>query len=356
MEQRHRLTPEERENRLSAGLLRDFRYVTPDAVTASILEGKPYRIRGAFVQASNPLSSWNNVKRTCEAFSRLEFLAVSDFFMTPTAALADIVFPSSTFLESDAVRVGPGGSAAILQRKVAQVGNCRPDHEIINGLAREVGIGADFWKTSEDLWDYMLQPAGLTYREFCAKGIIREARPRRYRKYLQDGFLTPSGKVELFSRQLREMGFDPVPVYHPSFSTGDCRVITEEFDLICTCRKVTPYQHSSGRQIDKFREMHPFPLIMIHPDAARERNISDGDWVYVESKNGIIKMKASLTRDVHARVVVSEHAWWFPERGPADLYGFADSNYNTLTCSGISNAEVGSFVARGIACKVSRAS
>ncbi len=338
-------------------MLPDFRYVTPSAVVNSILEGHPYQIRGAFVQASNPLSSWNNVGRVYDAFSKLDFLAVSDMFMTPTAALADIVFPVAGFLEYDAIRIGPGGSMAFLQTKVEQVGQCRPDHEIIMDLARKAGLGEYFWETSEGLWDYILEPAGLTFGQFRTKGFHRDSRPRRYRKYEEKRFLTPTGKVELYSDELERLGFDPLPVYREPALPEDDRIMIDEYRLFCTCRKIMPYQHSGGRQVERLRNTHPDPLVMIHPDTAHERGIKEGDWVYIESRAGKIRQRAALSSDVHRSVVIAEHAWWFPERGHETFYGFKESNYNALTSgSGPCNREVGSFTARGLACKVYKVS
>ncbi|HVN97621.1 MAG TPA: molybdopterin-dependent oxidoreductase [Syntrophorhabdaceae bacterium] len=357
MELRNRLTPEQRYIKVAPDLLPDFRYVTPNSFVRAVLEGNPYPIRGAFVQASNPLSSWNDVKRTHDAFKKVDFLVVSDMFMTPTAALADVVFPVASFLESDAVRMGPGGSVAYLQTKLAQVGESQSDYEIISGLAKEAGLGEYFWEDPEDLWDYMLDPAGITFKEFRKKGIFHNSTPRHYRKYEKNGFFTPTGKVELYSTLLESLGFDPLPTYREPVSPDDPRVITEAYDLSCTCRKVMPYHHSGGRQIHRLRKTHPDPIVMIHPDTAHERNINQGDWVYIESRTGKIRQRARLSSDLDRRVIVAEHGWWFPERGHEEFYGFAESNYNALIGNqGPQNPEVGSFPVRGLACRVYKAS
>ncbi len=356
MELRAKLTPEQRKKRVSPDLLPDFRYVTPSGVVNSILEGHPYQIRGAFVQASNPLSSWNNISRVYDAFNKLDFLVVSDMFMTPTAALADIVFPAAGFLEYDGLRMGPGGAMAFLQTKVAQVGQCRPDHEIINGLAHKAGLGEYFWDSSEALWNYILEPTGITFQEFREKGFYRDSSPRRYKKYEEKGFFTPTGKVELYSEQLEALGFDPLPVYREPVLQEDDRIMNDEYHLFCTCRKVIPYQHSSGRQVEQLRRSHPDPLVIVHSDTARELGIGEGDWVYIESRTGKIRQRAKLSSDVDRHVIVAEHAWWFPERGHNEHYGFVESNYNALTGDKtLPNSEVGSFTTRGIACKVYRA-
>ncbi|MFC1535024.1 molybdopterin-dependent oxidoreductase [Thermodesulfobacteriota bacterium] len=353
MELRDRLTPERRKGRVSPHLLPDFRYVTPSAFYKSVLDGEPYPIRAAFVQASNPLSSWCNVRKARDAFTKLDFLIVSDLFMTPTAALADILFPAASFLEFDGIRMGPGGGLAQLQRKVTQVGECRSDHEILNGLAKRLGLGEFFWDNLQGVWDYILEPTGITFEQLCDMGGFKEKRPGGYEKYKEKGFMTPSGKVELYSSQLETLGFDPIPVYREPTLQTDNRIMTGEYNLLCTCRKVMPYQHSSGRQIDRLRKKHPDPVVIIHPDTAKEMGITDADWVCIESRTGRIRQRAQLSDGVDKRVIVAEHAWWFPERGHKEFFGFAESNYNALTSDESPfSPEVGSFIIRGVACKV----
>jgi hypothetical protein len=66
-----------------------------------------------------------------------------------------------------------------------------------------------------------------------------------------------------------------------------------------------------------------------------------------------MRQKANVSAGVDPRIVVVDHAWWFPERDETDLFGFADSNYNVLTNDKPPfNKEVGSFGIRGLACRV----
>jgi anaerobic selenocysteine-containing dehydrogenase len=361
LELRDKISREERQNKVGANLnmLPDFRYVLPQSVVKSILEGDPYYIRAALVQASNPLSSWPNIQEVYRAFKKLDFLAVSDMFMTPTVALADIVFPVASYLEFDGIQMPPNGAIAQLQRKVAQIGECRSDHEIINGLARELGLGEYFWDSIDDFWDAILEPVGLTFEEFRKIGRFTgsEKQPKQYKRYEQNGFKTPSGKVELYSSQLEERGFDPLPIYYePPETPYSDPELAKEYPLQCTTRKLAVYRHSGGRQIRSLRDSHPEPIVIIHPETASKLGIEDGDWVYIETKRGRIKQKAGLSTGVDQRVVVVDHAWWFPERGEAELFGWAESN-----CNGLTNdkppfsREMGSFNIRGLACGVYKA-
>ena len=361
LELRDKISREKRQNKVGADLnmLPDFRYVLPQSVIKSVLEGDPYHIHAAFVQASNPLSCWPNINETYQALKKLDFLAVSDMFMTPTAALADIVFPAASYLEFDGIQMREDGTLAQLQRKVAQIGECRSDHEIINGLAKKLGLGEYFWDSIDDFWDAILEPIGLTFEEF--KKIDRftsaERQPKQYKKYEQDGFKTPSGKVELYSSQLQEWGLDPLPIYYePPETPYSEPELAKEYPLLCTTRKLAAYRHSGGRQISSLRSSHPGPVIIIHPETASKLGVENGDWVYIETKRGRIRQKADLSTGVDRRVVVVDHAWWFPERGETELFGWADSNYNVLTNDKPPfNREVGSFNIRGLACKVYRA-
>ncbi|MBN1226465.1 MAG: molybdopterin-dependent oxidoreductase [Deltaproteobacteria bacterium] len=358
LELRHLLSPEARKKKLDPGLLPDFRYVTPQAVVKSVLEEDPYSVRAMFVTASNPLSSWPNIKKTIQAFRKLDFLAVSDMFITPTAAMADVIFPAASYMEFDAVQMPPPGHIAQMQRKVAQVGECRSDHEIINGLAHKLGIGKHFWKRIDDFWNAILEPSGLTLEEFKKMDhYTGDKKARLYKKYEDECFKTPSGKVELYSSQLEDLGFDPLPVYYEPPEGHDLHPdFAKQYPLLCTTWKLALYRHSGGRQIPSLRGLHPEPRAIIHPETARTRDIDQGDWVWIESPRGKIRQKAKLSHTVNPRVVVADHAWWFPEKGEQDLFGLDESNYNVLTNDQPPfSSEVGSFTIRGVACEVSKA-
>ncbi len=92
---RDKMPVEKWEKRVSAEyeLIPTFRRVLPQSLIKAILEGKPNPIHTMFVQASNPMITYSNAQETYKAINNLDFLAVADQFMTPTASLADIVLP-----------------------------------------------------------------------------------------------------------------------------------------------------------------------------------------------------------------------------------------------------------------------
>lgn len=329
-------------------------YTLPQSIVKAILEQKPYPIRAVYVQACNPLLTYSNAKRAYEAFERVPFLVVADMFMTPTAAMADVVLPVASYLEFDSIVAPPYYPVAQVQQKVAQVGECRSDFEILNELAKRVGLSAYFWENEQQFLNTLLEPLGLTFDEFRKVGVLTQG--KKYRLYKKNGFSTPSGKVELYSETLKKKGFDPLPVYRmlPETPLSNPE-LAKKYPFTFTSWKSSPYRHSGGRQIRGLRGSYPDPVTVIHPRAAKGLGIEEGDRIYIETKRGRIKQKAHLSEDIDPRVVGIDYGWWFPEKGISSIYGWAESNINILTDDESPfSPEMGSSNLRGILCKIYR--
>jgi len=351
---RDKMPVEKWEKRVGAEyqLMPTFRRVLPQSLIKAIGEGKPYPVKAMFMQASNPLLTYSKAQKTYKAIKKLDFLAVADQFMTPTASLADIVLPAATYLEFDNIVAPPYYPIAQVQQKVTEIGDCRSDFDIITGLAKNLGLQNDFWDTSEEFFDALLKPAGLNFGEFRKIGVM--VGKKQYRCHEVNGFDTPSGKVELYSSQLKDWGLDPLPIYHePPETPYSDHQLYKEYPLIYTTWKSEPYRHSGGRQIASLRNSHPDPVMVVHPETAGKLGIQEGDWVHIETKRGRIKQKATLNEGIDPRVVGIDYAWWFPEKGVSSLYGWTESNINILTDDTPPfNREIGSANLRGILCKV----
>ena len=235
---------------------------------------------------------------------------------------------------------------------MAQIAECRSDFDITSGLASRLGLQDLFWNNSNDLLDEVLKPTGLTFNEFKNKGVVAGA--TAYRKYEKSGFETPSGKVELYSNQLESWGFDPLPIYRePPDSPLSEPDLAQTYPLILTTKKSIYYLHSCGRQIKSLRQGHPEPVIYLHPDTAAENSIEDGDWVYIETKQGRVKQKAFLAKSLHPRVICADFGWWFPEEAKYELHGWKASNINIIIDDRFQDSpETGSLNLRGLLCRV----
>jgi len=333
--------------------------IHPQHLLTAILEGQPYKIEVIGVMGSNPLLTWSNSRRVYDAFMKAPFSFVSELVMTPTAALADIVLPVASYLETNGVVVSSLGSGVTFlqaQQKVVQVGECLSNQEIVIKLAEKLGLGRFFWKDLGSYLDAYLAPVGVTFSELCRMPkMITSA--TRYRKYVDKGFNTPSGKVEIYSSLCAKWGYEPIPIYHEPDETPASRPeLVEEYPLVLTNAHEAHYIHSQDRYLETFRREKPEPLVIVNPATAAKFGISEGDMVYIENKRGRIKQKAALSQDIMPGVICVGHGWWFPERGASELYGWDEANVNILTDdSPPYSPEMGSPRMRGFLCKMYKA-
>ena len=315
-----------------------------------LLTGKPYAIRALLVNGGNPLASWPDSRKLRRAFSRLEFLAVMDLFMTETAQMADLVLPAASSVEmlNLAYNYGlTGGMPVVLLSKklVDPLGECWPDWKFFTELGRRMGFEDRFpWDDDEQVVRMFLEasgialeqiesrPAGFWYGERCyhinAKGQIR----------------TPSGKIELFSQSLAEVGYDPIPIHvEPSQSPAAAPDLMKSYPLILnTGARMVEYTHWQMKNLPQLREKMPEPLAEINPETAADYGISNNDWISVETPGGAIRARAALTTDLLPGVVNLPHGW---ER---------EANQNVLTSLEVRDPVTGYPELRALACKISK--
>ena len=308
-----------------------FAILQPKCVWDAIVEEKPYPVKMLFLISSNPVISRPNAKEVYRALEKVEFMAVADFFMTPTAELADIVLPAATWLEMDYVGDFWKRHGYILpRRKVIQVGECRSDHEMLNDLGHRIGQGQYWWDNFEQALDYILHPMGITWNDFKKMNYIRGE--MKYYKYKEKGFSTPTRKFELSSTVLEKMGYDPLPQHRepPESPVSTPDVYNDYPYILITGVRPPGFFHTENRQIPWLRELHRDPIVEIHPDAAAKEGIQDGDWVIIESRRGKVRQRAKLALGRDPRIVSAQHAWWFPENKDPG-HGWDESNVNILT-------------------------
>lgn len=319
----------------------------------SILDGTPYRTRAVLVHGSNALLSWPDSQRVYKAFNALEFLVVTELFMTPTAELADIVLPVATWLETDDVAAywTRHGMVSVRQ-KIVQCGEVKSDQEILMELGKRLGYAEKFFATMEDALSDLLSPSGLTWQQF--KEVAFLPGELRYEKYRTRGFSTPSRKYEFVPEKIAAMGRDPLPTYlEPPESPVSKPRLAKEYPLILSTGYRQPmFFHSESRQIPSLRSKWPEPLLEVHPETAARYNLQDGAMAVIESPRGSISMKVKVTPGVLRGMVAAPHCWWFPEKTSPD-HGWREANVNMLTDSGPPyDAYAGSVSIRTLLCRV----
>jgi anaerobic selenocysteine-containing dehydrogenase len=323
--------------------------VPPAYFKEAVLEHDPYPVKAAYIQCANPMLSYADSRQTYEALMNLEFLAVAEIFMTPTAALADIVLPAATQFEfNDIGHYGLGHGYILARPKVVDPPQeCWPDIKILNELGKAMSGEHHWYDDYNQLLEEVLQPAGLTFKEFAERGYLKG--PDTFKKYLERGFRTPTGKVELALSQAEKFGLPSLPVFD-----GLPEQDGPDYPLVLTSSKSQYYLHSSYRWIQRLREKRPHPKAELHPVTAEKYGIKEGDELYIETRFGRISQVAHITDIVDPRVVNASHGWWFPEAGPESLFDWQKSNLNMLTSTDKLGKEFGTPNLKGIGCRIWR--
>lgn len=310
------------------------------SVYRAMISGKPYPIRAMFAFGANPMLTQANTKLVYEALKALDLAVVSDFFMTPTAELADYVLPAASWLERPILWDFNGHSnyvvagEAALPARIPGEYDHKTDYDVYRALALRLGKGEYWpWESMESYFDALLAPTGLSHNEYVYQRRC-ELKPQKYQKYLTKGFATPTGKVELYSTIFESLGYDPLPAYIELAETPASNPdLAKDYPLMLTTGgRIREYFHSEWRQIESVRQARPDPIVQIHPHTAQSLGISDGDWVWIETIRGRVKQKAQLFPGLKPDVVHAEHGWWYPEMPAAEpsLHGVWESNINVL--------------------------
>jgi anaerobic selenocysteine-containing dehydrogenase len=320
-------------------------FIPPHCFVRSVLTGDPYKIRAVLVMLSDPILSYADSARTYEAFMKVDFVVVSELFMTPTAMLADILLPASWGMEHEELGYWPGWYEEIrcYPKLVEPPGEAWADTKWINELAKRVGLREYFWENDEEALDEMVKPSGLTYEDMKHKRVLHSKR-----EYKKNDFRTHTGKVEIYSANAVEVGYSPMPYWK---EVSNIPSVTKDYPLIMTNAKDDVYMLTGYKQVASLRAIKPEPIVEMHPDTARSMSLREGSWIYIETRRGKVKQRLAFNPDIDPRVIVSSFGWWFPEE--KGIFGWDKSNINVLT-----NSEppydpgVGTSDLRGVPCRV----
>jgi anaerobic selenocysteine-containing dehydrogenase len=297
------------------------------ALPFQIRSQKPYPIRAMLAFGLNH-RMWPGSDFARESFKNLDFMVDVDLFMTDTAKLADVVLPACSSYERSELKFYPERRILWTRPAIEPLGQSRSDADIIFDLAKTLAPEDDLLrKGHEASVDWILQPSGFQLADLKQhpRGlVVEDVSIPPYRKYEKQGFKTPSGKMEFTSLVLADHDLDPLPVYRePMLSPISTPEEAKKFPLILTTGARLPFFiHSRAYRIPRLRRLQPDPMADINPADARQRGLSQGDWAWLSTQRGAVRVRANVTEKVPAGVVNMYHG-----RPEADVNTLIDPDY-----------------------------
>jgi len=303
------------------------------------LRPQEYPIKAWIIYGQNVLQSIPRPEQTKKAMGNLDFMVVVDVLPTEQVMYADLILPESTYLErhDDLVSVKTREPfVSIRQPVVPPRYDSRPGWFIAKELAKRLDLEEFFpWKDMEEYQKELIRNLDVDYNTLRNTGIYRI--PEGGKPYFKDlekvEFKTASGKIELYSTKLEELGFAPLPDYEavPEPPKGYFRLTFGRSPVHSFART------QNNRWLNAIQSENS---LWLNSEVAAGLNLVDGDRVEVENQDGIRvgPVKLLVTPGIHPAMVYTQHG--FGEKNPQQKKAYARGFSDNVLCSNFALEEL----------------
>ena len=287
--------------------------ITTELVQATIpSEDNEYPIKAWLVAGTNLVSTLPQRERTLEAIDAVEFMVVVDTMPMEITGYADVVLPECTYLERyDGIRSATNRTPSIAVRTpvVEPKYDSKPAWWISKEIGERLGLHDYFnYNDFEEVIEWQLKELGTSLEEMKKIGVKvfdRKSGPLFLREGENYVFATPSGKIEFYSHQLAEKGFDPMPVYtaHPEPQQGFYRLNYGRSPM-----------HTFSRTINNpnLSDLKDENMLWVNPKVARILGLKKDQEVWLKNQDDILStfsIKVRVTERVRWDSVYMYHGF-----------------------------------------------
>ncbi|MCK5056921.1 MAG: molybdopterin-dependent oxidoreductase [Candidatus Aminicenantes bacterium] len=298
-----------------------------------ILDTTDPPLKMIWVERGNPVTQNPETNTVLKAFRSLDFRVVVEQFMTDTAREADIILPAkSMFEQSDVIGAYWHPYIQLKQKVINPPGKVKPETEIYYLLARRLGFPAEEIKNKipgpgdaeiEAYLETKLKPFPELTLERLREGPIPAPGTKEI-AFADFKFPTPSGKIEIFSKEAEERwGVDPLPDFsEPLESTGRKSKEAAKYPLYFMTPNTKNRIHSQFNNLELIRQFSPVPFVFITPEDAEKRGIKNHDEVRIFNDRGELILPAKIDFSMKSRCIAVTNGWWISEGGGVNFLSF----------------------------------
>jgi thiosulfate reductase/polysulfide reductase chain A len=274
------------------------------------ITGKPYPIKAWFVCGTNLMKSLPAPERTREAIKSLDFMVAVDILPTDTVMMADVILPECTYLERHdglfKIETRETG-VALRQPAIEPMYETKPAWWIGSELCKKMGL-KEF--AVKDSWEERMKRQAkawkIDYDKLADEGYV--SIPGSAAPYItpenQPVFKTPSKKIELFSSELDEKHFDPIPKYEPVEPPpeGMYRLVYGRSPV-----------HTFSRTVDDkwLWELHKENQVWLNAKEAARLGLKDQQYVVLINQDQVVsnKIRVKVTERIRRDCVYMVHGF-----------------------------------------------
>lgn len=288
-----------------------------------ITQGTPYPIKSVFACGMNA-KMFPNTREFYEALKKLDFFVDVDLFMTDTAKYADIVLPACTSFERGEFKAYPGGYAQYTNPVIAPLYESKNDVQILAELAQVMQLDDALLKEGYEAGiRFMLRDLSVSVEEMKASDLpvkVPEATSDVPGLLLENGFPTPSGKFEFWSKAVEEFseshGLDPLPTYKDPLSDQEALRDAYPLKLVAGAR-IPNAIHSRLHEVPWLRSLRPEAVADLSLEDAGRLGIERDDRIEISNPTGRVAVLANPSSKIQV--------------GEVHLYhGYREANANDL--------------------------
>ncbi len=297
-----------------------FTLLEPMQACDAMLEGKPYPVKAAWFMVDNYAQQMADRNKVVKALKSLDFLVVSDYVMSATADLADIVLPACTFLEKTDLMGTSNYYLQYMSKAVDPLWESKSDYDAIKSVAAAMGVDKYFPATPDDAITEYLH-IGSDKADATTKGLtweqLRAGRPHLnmpstpYVPFFDKTFPTKSGRIEFYVELLVPYQQE-VCDYQEPIEASPNNPLFAKYPLIFLSTHTRFRTHSQNVDLPWLMEVlgSGEGFLEINPKNARSRGIGDGDVVLIHNDRGRLKVRARLTEGIKPGVVNCYQGGW----------------------------------------------
>lgn len=296
--------------------------------------GRDCSFKAWIVLGTNLIETLPNQKNTLEAIQNLDLLVAIDTMPMEITGWADVILPECTYIERyDDIRVSPHrkGQIALRMPAVEPKYDTKPAYWIARELSKKLGLVDYFpFENIEDQLDWQLKKMGSSLEEMQRIGV--KTFEREYDDlYFAEGeeieFLTNTGKIELYSTEFEDAGFDPIPKYtpHPEPPQGYYRL---------NYGRGPAHTFSRTANNPNLTDIMDENVLWVNPKVAKLEGVENGQEVWLENQDGAksnFAIKVRVTERIRWDSVFMVHGFGHADKRLKRSYGKGASDSSLIT-------------------------
>jgi formate dehydrogenase major subunit len=248
-------------------------------------------IKAMYIQGENPAMSDPDQTHARQGLARLEHLVVQDIFLTETAWHADVVLPASAHAEKTGTFTNSNRQIQIGRVVVPPPGQARQDWELIQEIARRLGLDWNYGHPSDvfaEMGQVMPSLDNITWERLEREDAVTypcDAPDQPGNEIIfGDGFPTADGRARIV----------PADLVPPDEMPDD------DYPMVLTTGRLLEHWHTGAmtRRSQVLDHLEPEAIACLNPREMERLGFTPGQFVRVATRRGVVELKARKDRDV----------------------------------------------------------